>query len=221
MIPVWLFLGPCPWGFLVLSLLCWCPWSVLVFLSFYTVSWNFLLCWACMGLQWWCSFCCCLMNCCCCWWWWWWCRAGWGGWICVAIGWGPMLETDNVVVLSLCVGVPCPFCPVWRILFWPYVPGCCRHFVWQWCGGCCPNVGIDLCGWVSCKLWCWRCCLVVRWQGCPGMVVSLVVLVPLWTVCVGPGCWCSEVGPDHVLPCWWQRCHQQTLAKGKGDGGWN
>ena len=23
-----------------------------------------------------------------------------------------MLETDNVVVLSLCVGVPCPFYPV-------------------------------------------------------------------------------------------------------------
>ena len=64
------------------------------------------------------------------------------------------METDNVVVLSLCVGAPCSFCPVWKILFWSYVPGCCRHFVWQYCGGPCPSVDIDLCGWVSCRLWC-------------------------------------------------------------------
>ena len=56
------------------------------------------------------------------------------------------------MLLSLCVGVPCPFCPVWRILFCPCVLMCCRHFVWQWCGGCCPNVDIDLCGWAFCRL---------------------------------------------------------------------
>ena len=183
----------------MLFLMCWCLWNVHVCLSFCTVSWTFLLYLACIELQWWCSFWCWLMDCCCCCWWWW---AGWGWWIYVAIGWGPSLETDTVVMLSWCVGVCCPFCLVWRILFWPCVLGCCRLFVWQWCDGYCPNVDIGLCGWASCKLWCWRCCLVLWWQGCLGMVVSLVVLVPLWTVYVGPGCWCIEVGPDCVLPCW-------------------
>ena len=42
-----------------------------------------------------------------------------------------MLETGNAVVLSLCVVVPCPVCPVLKKLFWPCVLGYCRHFAWQ------------------------------------------------------------------------------------------
>ena len=34
------------------------------------------------------------------------------------------METGSVVVLSLCAGAPCPFCPVKKKLFWPYVPRC-------------------------------------------------------------------------------------------------
>ena len=86
-----------------------------------------------MEQLWWCSFCCCLVDCYCCWlWWWWW--SGWGGWTCVATGWGPMLETGNVVVLSLCVGVPCPVCPVLKTLclavMWWLLSQCRYWSVW-------------------------------------------------------------------------------------------
>ena len=93
----------------------------------------------------------------------------------------------SVGVLFWCVAFPCPLCPGWKRQFWPYVPRCWRHFVLLWCGGCWPSVSIDLCGWISCRLWCWRCCLVVWWLECPGREVSLVVLVKLWTGYVGPG----------------------------------
>ena len=149
-----------------------------------------------------------------------------GGAVGLLIGLGelvmPLVKAQggigSVWGLFWCAVVPCPCYPGMRRQFWPYVPGCWGHFVLLWCGGCCPNVSIDLCGWVSCILWCWRCCLVVWWLECPKRGVSPVVLVPLWTGCVGPGCWCVVVSPDCVLPCWWQRCHLQTWAKGKGVG---
>ena len=70
---------------------------------------------------------------------------------------------------------------LWKILFWPYVPECCRHFVsfWQICGGCCPNVDINLCGLVSCNCGAEGVVWFYSDKGVPGMVVSLVVLVPL------------------------------------------
>ena len=120
--------------------------------------------------------------------------------------------------LFWCGQVPCPCYAGMKKQFWPYVPGCWKHFVLLWCDGCCPSVSIDLCGWVFCILWCWRCCLVVWWLEWPRRGVSPVVLVPLWIGYVGPGCWYVVVGPDCVLPCWWQRCHLQTSAKGKGWG---
>ena len=119
--------------------------------------------------------------------------------------------------LFWCVPLPCPCFPGMKKQFWPYVPRCWRHFVLLWCGGCCPNGGIILCGWVFCKLWCWRCCLVVWWLECPKRGASPVVF-PLWTGYVGPGYWCAVISPDCVLPCWWQRCHLQTCAKGRGWG---
>ena len=33
------------------------------------------------------------------------------------------METGSVVVLSFCVGAPCPFCPVWKKLFGPMCQG--------------------------------------------------------------------------------------------------
>ena len=104
-------------------------------------------------------------------------------------------------------------------LFWPCVLGCGIHFVWQWCDGCCPSEGIDLYVWVSYTLRCWVCCLFGWWLKCQGRVMNHVEWAPLWTVCLGPSCLCVVVGPDCVLPYWWQKCHPQTSATWKGDGG--
>ena len=42
------------------------------------------------------------------------------------------------------------------ILFWPFVPMCCRHCdLPQW-SGYCPSVGIDLYVWAFCIMWWWE-----------------------------------------------------------------
>ena len=185
---------------------CLCLWSVLGSLFFCIVSWICQLCWGCKGQLWWSCNCCCFLGCCyclgcwcCCWWWLW---PGWDVWIYVPIGWVPRQGIGSGGGLFWYVRVPCPNGLVLKKLFLPYVLGCCIHFVWLWCGGCCPSEGIGLYVLVFCTLRCWRCCLVVLWLVCPGRVMILVVWALLWTVCVGPGCWCVEVGPDCVLPCW-------------------
>ena len=134
-----------------------------------------------------------------------WFSAQFGNWHCcsaVLMCWSSLssLSCEEETTLALCASVLNTLCLA--VMWWLLSE--CRYW------SC-----VEL---VSCRLRCWRCCLVLWWPGYLRMEVSLVVLVPLWTGYVGPGCWCVVEGSDCVLPCWWQRCHLQTLAIGKGEG---